>query len=360
MSNILDSARAVRQGEELDTPKLEAYFKEHLPSLAGSVVVQQFPKGHSNLTYLLSVGEKEVVLRRPPFGGKIKTAHDMGREYRILSALQGVYDKAPRPTIHCEDENVIGAPFYVMERVPGVILRGGDAPNGLNLTEDVMRRLSTALIDGLAELHSVDVSAAGLESFGRPEGYVERQVSGWTKRYFAAKTDEVPEFEESAAWLAKNMPADGPGALIHGDMKYDNVVLSPDDITKIAAVLDWEMATIGDPLMDLGTTLGYWVEGNDPDANKMLGLGPTALPGNLNRIELVERYATQTGRDVNDALFYFVYGLLKIAVIAQQIYKRFVEGHSKDPRFQSMIMGVQILSKTAALALEKDRIYDLG
>ena len=230
-----------------------------------------------------------------------------------------------------------------------------------------MRRLSTALIDGLAELHSVDVNAAGLSNFGKPKGYVERQVTGWTKRYFAAKTDEVPAFEESAKWLAQNMPADnvsmGAGALaslIHGDFKYDNVVLSPDDITKITAVLDWEMATIGDPLMDLGTTLGYWIEQGDPDENKMLGLGPTALPGNLNRMELVERYAKQTGRDVDNALFYFVYGVLKIAVIAQQIYKRFVEGHSKDPRFQMMIMGVQILSKTAALAIEKDRIYDLG
>ncbi len=362
MSNVLDNARAVREGEELDIPSLETYFNKNLPELAGAVTVQQFPKGHSNLTYLLNVGDKEVVLRRPPRGGKIKTAHDMGREYRILSALQGVYDKAPRPYVHCEDESVIGAPFYVMDRVPGVILRGSDAPKGIDLSEDVMRRLSTALVDGLAELHSVDVNAAGLANFGKPEGYVERQVAGWTKRYFAAKTDEIPAFEEAAKWLAENMPADGPrdGALIHGDFKYDNVVLSPDDITKITAVLDWEMATLGDPLMDLGTTLGYWIEEGDPDENKMLGLGPTALPGNLNRIELVERYAKQTGRNVDNALFYFVYGLLKIAVIAQQIYKRFVEGHSKDPRFQAAIMGVHILSKTASLAIEKDRIYDLA
>ncbi|MFH2004992.1 MAG: phosphotransferase family protein [bacterium] len=360
MSQIIDQARAVREGEELDLVALESYLASELAGYEAPLTVEQFPKGHSNLTYLLRAGNRQLVLRRPPFGTRVKTAHDMAREYRILSDVQGVYNKAPEPYLYCGDESVIGAPFYVMDRVEGVILRGGKPPAGLGLTSDVMQALSTALIDGLAELHAIDVATAGLSSLGRPEGYVERQVTGWTKRYFDAKTDEVPAVEEAASWLADHLPPDQPGALIHGDYKYDNLVLDPRRLTRIVAVLDWEMATVGDPLMDLGTTLGYWIDPNDPDENKLLPLGPTLLPGNLTRMELVERYAKQSGRDTFDAVFYYVYALLKIAVIAQQIYKRYVDGHTKDPRFAMMIMGVQILGKTAALALDKDRIYDLG
>jgi aminoglycoside phosphotransferase (APT) family kinase protein len=223
-----------------------------------------------------------------------------------------------------------------------------------------MRRLSQALIDGLSELHAVDVKAAGLADYGRPEGYVERQVTGWTERYFKAKTDEVPEVEEAAAWLAQNLQPERGAALIHGDFKYDNLVLDPGDLTSIIAVLDWEMATVGDPLMDLGVTLGYWIDPTDPEEHRMLPFGPTLLPGNLTRMELVERYAKKSGLEVGKILFHYVYALFKIAVIAQQIYKRFKEGHTKDPRFAMMIMGVQILGKTATRAIEKDRIYDLA
>ncbi len=359
-TDILDKARPVREGEALDLAALQDYLTSELPGFELPLVVEQFPKGHSNLTYLLRAGDRQLVLRRPPFGAKIKTAHDMGREYRILSALDSIYPKAPTPWLYCIEESVIGAPFYVMDRVPGVILRGNQLPPGLELGPDAMRRLSTALIDGLAELHSVDVAAADLADFGKPQGYVERQVTGWTKRYFNAQTDDIPEVEAAARWLAENLPADNPGALIHGDYKYDNLVLDPQVLTRIVAVLDWEMATVGDPLMDLGTTLGYWVEESDPDAIKMLPLGPTLLPGNLTRMELVRRYEAQTGRSVDNVLFYYVYALLKIAVIAQQIYKRFKEGHTQDPRFAMMIVGVQLISQSAATAIERGRIYDLA
>ena len=358
--DILDGTRPVRDGEELDVAALEDYLNDELAGFHGALEVEQFPKGHSNLTYLLRAGDRQLVLRRPPFGAQIKSAHDMGREYRILSSLQNIYPKAPAPYLYCIDDRVIGAPFYVMDRVEGVILRGNQAPEGLTLDSDTMRGLSTALIDGLAELHSVDVGAADLADFGRPKGYVERQVTGWTKRYFNAKTDEIPEVEEAAKWLADHLPADYPGALIHGDYKYDNLVLDPSDLTRVIAVLDWEMATVGDPLMDLGTTLGYWVEASDPDEIKMLPLGPTLLPGNLTRMELAERYAEKSGLPVENVLFYFVYALLKIAVIAQQIYKRFKDGHTKDPRFAMMIVGVQLLGRSAVRAIERRRIYDLA
>jgi len=359
-TDILDAARPVREGEELDTAALQGYLADELAGFSPPLTVEQFPKGHSNLTYLLRAGDRQLVLRRPPFGAQIKTAHDMGREYRILSALQGVYSKAPAPYLYCIDDRVIGAPFYVMDRIEGVILRGSQLPEGLTLGPDAMRSLSTALIDGLAELHGVDVVAADLADYGRPQGYVERQVVGWTKRYFNAKTDEIPQVEEAAKWLSEHLPADNPGVLIHGDYKYDNLVLDSHDPTRIIAVLDWEMATVGDPLMDLGTTLGYWVEASDPDEIKMLPLGPTLLPGNLTRMELAERYAVRTGRPVENMLFYFVYALLKIAVIAQQIYRRFKDGHSNDPRFAMMIVGVQLLGQSAVRAIERRRIYDLA
>jgi aminoglycoside phosphotransferase (APT) family kinase protein len=223
-----------------------------------------------------------------------------------------------------------------------------------------MRALSTMLVDSLAALHAVDIEATGLIALGKPEGYVERQVTGWTRRYFKAKTDEIPEVEQAAAWLGEHMPPERGASLIHGDFKYDNFVLDPDDLTRILAVLDWEMATVGDPLMDLGTSLGYWIEAGDSDEARMVPIVPTALPGNLTRQQIVDRYEETSGRAVPDPVFYYVYGLFKVAVIAQQIYKRFVEGHSKDPRFAMMIMGVKILGNQAARALDRGRIHELG
>jgi aminoglycoside phosphotransferase (APT) family kinase protein len=360
--NFLDKARPVREGEELDTVKLSAYLSEKMPDVGGSLRVEQFPAGYSNLTYLLRLGDLELVLRRPPVGAKIKTAHDMGREYRILSRLFPVYGKVPRPLLYCEDESVIGAPFYVMERVKGIILRARP-PKDLDLTPEVMRRLSEAFIENLAEIHAVDYEAAGLNELGRPEGYVRRQIEGWTRRYYNARTDEVEAVEELASWLAETSPpetARGGGSLIHNDYKYDNIVLAVDDLSQVVAVLDWEMATIGDPLMDLGTSLAYWVDPEDPEEWQRLGFGLTTLPGNLRRSELVERYAAASGRDISDPVFYYAYGLLKTAVIVQQIYYRYRQGFTKDERFASLDHLVRACGQMAARAIELGRIDRLA
>lgn len=360
-TKALDEARAVREGERLDEAALGDWLRANVPGLSGPLEVRQFPGGHSNLTYLVRVGERELVLRRPPFGSKVKTAHDMGREHRILSRLHDAWPLAPAALAACDDLSVLGAPFYVMERVQGVILRSQKAPEGLELSEAVMRRLSERLVDHLADLHAVDVDAAGLGDLGRPEGYVERQVRGWRERWEKAKTDEMPDVDRAAAWLADHQPPERGAALIHNDFKYDNLVLDPEDLTRVKAVLDWEMATVGDPLMDLGTTLGYWVDPDDPEPMRLLPVGPTVLPGNLDRAGLVRRYAERSGRDVSDALFYYVFGLFKIAVIAQQIYYRYEKGLTRDERFATLIFGVALLGQQAVRAIDLgrlDRLHD--
>lgn len=354
--NELDQPRAIRAGEELNTNQLEAYLKAKLSELLGSLAIQQFPSGYSNLTYLLRFGERELVLRRPPFGAKIKTAHDMAREYRILTNLIQVYPKVPMPLLYCDDESIIGAPFYVMERVKGVILRA-KPPAGINLSPELMRRLSGSCIDNLVAIHRIDYGEAGLSGLGKPEGYVERQIRGWTQRYQNARTDDIPEIDRVIEWLNANLPAESGAALIHNDYKYDNLVLDPDDLSNLIAVLDWEMATIGDPLMDLGTTLSLWIDADDPPEVMMFGL--TALPGNLNREQLVERYAQKSGRDIPHVVFYYVYGLFKIAVIVQQIYSRYKQGLTHDKRFAPLIHVVRACGKMAVLAMAKKRITRL-
>ncbi|HSQ57267.1 MAG TPA: phosphotransferase family protein [Gemmata sp.] len=345
----------VRPGEELPVAALEAYLTPRLPYSSGPLVVEQFPHGHSNLTYLLRMGDQEFVLRRPPFGNQVKTAHDMGRECRVLSKLSAVYPPAPTPVVYCEDASVLGAPFYVMERRRGVVLRRADTP-GVTIDPPTARRLSTALIDNLALLHALDYRAAGLGDFGKPDGYVTRQVTGWINRYAAARTDDVPEMDGVARWLTDHTPAESGASLIHNDYKYDNLVLDPAEPTRIVAVLDWEMATVGDPLMDLGTTLGYWVEASDPPEARAGAFGPTALPGSLTRRELVRRYAEKTGRDVSGILFHYSFGLYKIAVIVQQIYARYVRGYTQDARFGHLNERVAALSKAALLAAESGRM----
>ena len=350
----------VRQGEELFNERLFAYLREHLPELEGPLIVEQFPAGFSNLTYLLRIKDRELVLRRPPIGAKIKTAHDMGREYRILSHLHPVYKKVPQPILFCEDEEIIGAPFYVMERVSGIILRA-KPPRGIELSPELMRGLSQAFIENLAEIHEVDYEAAGLGDLGSPQGYVKRQVEGWTKRYYNARTDEVPSIEQLADWLVANLPPDSQRAsLIHNDYKYDNIVLSPEDLTRVIAVFDWEMATIGGPLMDFGTSLGYWVETTDPEEWQRHGFGLTSLPGSFTRRELVDHYVRRTGRNIDDPLFYFAYGLLKIAVIVQQIYFRYQKGLTRDPRFAQLGGLVKACGNLAQRAIELKRIDQLG
>ncbi len=374
---MIDQPTPIRAGEELPVEKLRAFLAPHLPDARGELIVQQFPSGHSNLTYALKIGEREYVLRRPPFGEKIATAHDMAREYRILSHLHQAYPRVPRTIVFCDDEAIIGAPFYVMERVAGLILRAAP-PDGIALTPELMRALSTALVDNLAAIHAVDYRAAGLENLGKPDGYVARQVRGWTERYANAKTDDVPEMERAARWLDENKPPESGAALIHNDYKYDNVVFDPDVIAsretakqspssnmgiasqkplamtgKILAVLDWEMATIGDPLMDLGSTLGYWIEADDPPELHDAAFGLTMLPGNLTRAQVIEQYARVSGRDVSHMQFYYAYALFKIAVISQQIYRRWKQGHSRDARFAGFGAVVRMLGRRAVSVIEK-------
>lgn len=356
MDNI-DRTKAVRAGEELDSEKLSAFLAQHglaQHGLAGPLTVEQFPSGHSNLTYLIRTGARELVLRRPPFGSKVKSAHDMGREVRILSRLHAVYPKAPLPLAYTDDEAILGAQFYVMERIRGRILRRAIPPD---FTPSIARALSEAAIDGLVELHALDYAAAGLADLGKPAGYVVRQVTGWAKRYQDSKTDDIPEVDAIARWLTERMDAASNAsraALIHNDWKYDNLVLDA-ELTRIIGVLDWEMSTIGDPLMDLGTTLSYWVEPNDPEELKMFAFGPTYAPGSMTRVELVERYAQKTGVTF-DPLFYFVFALFKNLVVAQQIYYRYQQGLTKDERFAMFIVGVRLIAGQATRAMERGTI----
>lgn len=352
----MDETREVRSGEELDLGKLRTFLREKLdlPDL-DQLTLRQFPGGYSNLTYLIRCGDRELVLRRPPFGSKVKSAHDMGREFRILSALSPVYPRAPKPLVFCDDESVLGAKFYVMERIKGLILRRV-LPPGLDLHEARMRALCDGFLDTLAELHAIDYEAAGLGELGRPEGYVERQVTGWAKRYRDAQTDDVPAIERVTAWLAAHTPPSPPPTLLHNDYKFDNLVLDPDEPTRIIGILDWEMATIGDPLMDLGTSLSYWVEAGDPVEFHSAAFGPTTRPGCPTRRELAEMYAARTGRDVSRILFYYCFGLWKNAVVVQQIYYRFKQGLTKDPRFAMLGAMANMLSEHAVRCLDADRI----
>lgn len=359
-----DGAVRVRDGEDLDLAALAVYLDRRHPELAGEVQVDQFPSGYSNLTYLVTTRRgdgtrREMVLRRPPFGSRVKTAHDMGREYRILAALEGFYSKAPAPLFYCEDSNVLGAPFYAMERRRGLILRGGLSARQPPRA-DVMRRIGEAFVSTLVELHGVDYRAAGLSDLGRPVGYVGRQLGGWSERWKRARLEAAPEMERVAAWLLDSSRPETGSALVHNDFKYDNLVLSAADPTEVVAVLDWEMTTLGDPMMDLGTTLGYWADPEDDPVLRQLALSPTLWPGNPSRREVAELYATQSGRDLSDLVFYYVFGLFKIAVIIQQIYYRYRQGRTADARFAALGEGVRALAKTALRAIEADRVDHLG
>jgi aminoglycoside phosphotransferase (APT) family kinase protein len=276
----------------------------------------------------------------------------MSREWRILTALHPVWEKVPEPVAYCEDESVLGVPFYLMERVRGVILRENDPDRG-DLDSETMKRASETLVDTLVEIHDVDLADTGLETFGRPEGYVERQVEGWIERYQASKTDDIEAMERVAEWMRAKRPSGLEAAeptLIHNDYKYDNLVLNPDDLTDVRAVLDWEMATVGNPLMDLGTTLAYWIEPDDPEILKHLDLGPTLLAGNLTREEIVEQYTAKTGRDPAHVAYCQVFGMYKVAVIGQQLYYRYEQGHTEDPRLGQLIHAVKALGSAALAA----------
>ncbi|WP_224360559.1 phosphotransferase family protein [Hyalangium versicolor] len=347
-----DETRPPRSGEELDASKLLEWLARQNPVFTGPLQITQFPGGASNLTYLLRQGDKEWVLRRPPFGTKAKTAHDMGREFRVLSALQHVFPYCPKPVAYCEDESVMGSPFYVMERLHGLILRK-DLPKNLTLSPQDARTLCEHLVDVQVALHQVDVKEAGLSEFGKPEGYVRRQVEGWSERFRKAHTEDVPDCEAIMKWLAEHLPPEsGRAALIHNDYKFDNVVLDPKDPLKIIGVLDWEMTTLGDPLMDLGCSLAYWIQADDPEEVQMARMLPTNVPGMMTRRELVDYYSRKSGLPIQDFHFYYVFGLFRLAVIAQQIYYRYAKGQTTNEKFAPFGMVVAMLSFRAEQVIQ--------
>ena len=350
----LDRPRDVRPGDDLDLDALAGWLRETL-GVEGRPEVHQYPSGFSNLTYLLDLGHREVVLRRPPHGAHVEGGHDMGREFRALSALAGRVP-VPEPLAYEGTGRVLGAPFYVMEHVPGVVLRGTTAepPDAATMT-----RVADAFVETFAALHAVDVQAVGLGGMGSPDGYVRRQVEGWERRYTDAATDAVPEVEAAFVWMRAHQPGESGASVVHNDYKYDNLVLDPTDLGRVRAVLDWELATVGDPLMDLGSTLGYWVEPGESPVLQRMALSPTWWPGNPTRAALVAAYEARTGRAVRHAVFYYVYGLVKLAVVAQQIYKRWALGHATDPRFGALVHAVRACGETAVRAIERDRISGL-
>ncbi|MFA5181261.1 MAG: phosphotransferase family protein [Syntrophales bacterium] len=345
--NLIDAAKPVREGEELDLRRIENYLKEAIPDLTGQITINQFPSGHSNLTYLIAAGDREFVLRRPPFGRKVRTAHDMGREYRVLKALRPHFTYCPEAFAYTEDESIMGCPFYVMERLKGIIPRK-ELPPGMTLSNKEARILCERLIDVFVELHRVDYQDTALTELGRPEGYVKRQVDGWSERYRGARTPDAPDYEAIMGWLHERMPETSPApAVIHNDYRFDNVVLAPEDPLRIIGVLDWEMATIGDPLMDLGGALAYWINSDDHEEMQAIRLIPTHLDGMMTREEVISAYCAKMGLSEGNMDFYYTFGLFRLAAIAQQIYYRFYHGQTKDKRFGMLIFAVHVLEKKA-------------
>lgn len=330
--DLLDHATDVRDGEALDPAAVHDWLRRHVEGLHGPPEIRQFPSGASNLTYLVRYPDRDFVLRRPPLGTKAKGAHDMAREYRVMSRLKPVYPRVPETAAFCDDPSVMGCEFYVMERLEGIILRR-DLPEDLALDESQRGDLCRNVIDRLIELHRVDYRAAGLEEIGKGAGYVRRQIEGWSHRFRRARTDNVSDCEVVIQWLADNMPGDVATCVIHNDFRFDNVVLDPSNPLQVVGVLDWEMATLGDPLMDLGNTLAYWVQADDDDFFLSVRQQPTHLPGMMTRREVVKYYAERTGWRADDSDFYLVYGLFRLAVIVQQIYYRFHNDQTRDPRF---------------------------
>jgi aminoglycoside phosphotransferase (APT) family kinase protein len=354
--DIVDRAGPVRNGEALDIQRLEPFLRDSIAGLQGEIKIRQFPSGHSNLTYLITVGDREMVLRRPPFGYKAKSAHDMGREYKVLKALQGNFPYAPKPLAYSDDPAIIGDQFYVMDRLSGIILRK-DPPAGLNYTPGQATQLCENFLQVLLEFQALDYDALGLGDLGRPAGYVARQVNGTCKRYLAAQTPDAPTCEEYMQWLQDKQPPDtDQPALIHNDLKFDNMVLALDDPTQFIGILDWELTTVGDPLMDVGISLSYWVEPDDPAEMELIRTIPTNLEGMLTRQQILQRYEKMSGRQVEYYDFYYLFGLFRMLVVVQQMYFRYYHGQTRDRRFKHIVQMVFVLDKIARQIIAKSKL----
>ncbi|MCF6292778.1 MAG: phosphotransferase family protein [Robiginitomaculum sp.] len=345
----------VRSGEELDAVKIGKYLNGKIAGISGTPTIRQFPSGASNLTYLLEFSRQAFVLRRPPSGSKPKSGHDMGREYRIMKALDGHFP-VPKCLLYSEDEEVVGAPFYVMERVDGLLIQSSFPPE-LNWGEPQANKLSHKFFDLLVKLHQLDIEKTGLSEFGKADGYVNRQITGWDRRFERAKTPDVDSFEDVRKWLLDNMPKEsGRASILHGDFRIDNMILDRKNPFQVNAVLDWEISALGDPLMDLGNTLAYWTEANDPKAMRALAKQPSWAPGMFTRQHALDHYAEKTGYDPTGFVFYYVYGIWRLAVIIQQIYFRFYHGQTKNPAFADFAGAVTGLGNYCRLVIDRDRI----
>jgi aminoglycoside phosphotransferase (APT) family kinase protein len=368
MSSTKDST-AVRAGEELELAALDRYLREKLAVGSSQLhsdaklEIEQFPGGHSNLTYLIRFGDREFVLRRPPVGPVAPTAHDMPREYKLLSAINPRFPLAPKPVLLCEDASVIGVPFYLMERRRGFIVRF-DLPAQFTESVDLRRRLSEAVVDTLVALHAVDIQSSGIVQIGKPAGFVPRQVRGWTDRWRRSQTGELTEMDQVVQWLVERLPPESAASetgatIVHNDFKLDNLMLDEHDPARVVAVLDWEMCTVGDPLVDVGLLLTYWTMkgkgtgGGDP--NRSLR-AVTHGPGWLTRAEIIDRYQTQTGRDLSRIAFYETFARFKVAVVIQQIYFRYVQGQTRDERFRNFDELVKELAQEALALAQEARI----
>jgi aminoglycoside phosphotransferase (APT) family kinase protein len=343
---------AMRRGEAIAIGALQDFLRGRIEGAEGGIELEQFPNGHSNLTYLLRAGGREYVLRRPPLGPVAPKAHDMVREYRVLRAVHPHFPQTPQALVLCEDSAVLGAPFFVMERRHGSVLRE-EIPPVIAADPAHPRMISEAFLETLVQLHALDVSTDEMRELGKPDGYVERQVRGWADRWQRAKTEEFAEMDEVIAWLAARIPPPLPPSLIHNDYKLDNIMLAPSSPGRVEAVLDWEMATLGDPLSDFGLTLCYWVWATDPEVRAAGIPALTAGPGWHTRDQLVERYAELTRRDVAHIGYYEVLGVFKLCVIIQQIYCRFHSGQTQDARFANFGVRARALARLAARLAER-------
>ncbi|WP_235016314.1 phosphotransferase family protein [Aquimarina sp. AU474] len=346
----------VRKGEELNEKTLKIFLEKEglIDHNQSDWTVTQFTHGYSNLTYLLQIEEKEYVLRRPPFGA-IKRGHDMGREFKVQSGIYTSFPKVPKMYAYTEDEDILGCPFYIMEKVDGIILNVHEAKKR-NISTLDFKTISDSWLDTFVELHNIDYKTSGLSDLGKPEGYVERQVLNWGKQYLKAATEDVPAADKVMRWMEDNQPKEYRYSLVHNDFKYDNVVFKDDSWKEVNAVLDWEMATLGDPLMDLGTSLGYWTMASDHPFVQQGIPSPTIMNGNPSRSEIVESYIKKSGREVNHLVFYYAFGLFKIAVIAQQIYYRYSKGLTTDPRFAKLNKAAELLCNLALQAIHDKKI----